>query len=110
MGNAFNSALERKRSEVRQRLAASVFTHANEGIVISDSEGRIIQVNKAFTRITGYTNDEVIGRQTHFLNSGRQDAQFYDHMTRDLERTGEWHGEIWNRRKNGEEYAESLTM
>lgn len=110
VGNAFNSALQRKRAEARQRLAASVFTHANEGIVISNVEGRIVQVNKAFSRITGYDNDEVVGRHPHFLNAGRQDARFYADMAEDLERTGEWHGEVWNRRKNGEEYAESLTM
>jgi diguanylate cyclase (GGDEF)-like protein/PAS domain S-box-containing protein len=110
VGNAFNSALQRKRAEARQQLAASVFTHANEGIIISNAEGRIIQVNKAFSRITGYDNDEVVGRHPHFLNAGRQDARFYADMAEDLERTGEWHGEVWNRRKNGEEYAESLTM
>ncbi len=92
------------------RLAASVFTHAREGITITDRHGLIIDVNDAFTRITGYTRDEVVGRNPNILNSGRQDKRFYAEMWDTLAREGHWYGEIWNRRKNGEVYAEMLTI
>ena len=100
----------RAQASEQLRLAASVFTHSREGITITDRHGLIIDVNDAFTRITGYTRDEVIGRNPNVLNSGRQDKQFYADMWDTLAREGHWYGEIWNRRKNGEVYAEMLTI
>ncbi|MBS1803601.1 MAG: EAL domain-containing protein [Acidobacteria bacterium] len=100
----------RKQSEVRLELAASVFTHASEGIVISDPQGKILDVNEAFTRITGYSREEAVGRNTNLLRSGRHGREFYDNMWRDLVETGHWSGEIWNRAKDGRVFAELLTI
>jgi diguanylate cyclase (GGDEF)-like protein/PAS domain S-box-containing protein len=99
-----------KASEERLHLAASVFTHASEGIVITDAEGAILDVNDAFTRITGYTRSEVLGRNPSFLKSGRQNGDFYAEMWRHLEEVGHWSGEIWNRAKSGLIFAEMLTI
>ena len=92
------------------RLAASVFAHAREGIAITGMDGKIVDVNAAFTRITGYTRDDVLGRNPNVLSSGRQDKAFYDAMWQSLVQQGHWCGEIWNRRKSGEVYAEMLTI
>lgn len=100
----------RRQAEEDLRLAASVFTHAREGIVITDSEVNIVDVNRAFTNITGYTKEEVLGKNPRILNSGRQDEAFYAAMWQDLRTKGHWYGELWNRRKLGEVYPESLTI
>ncbi len=99
-----------KQAEKKVQLAASVFTHAREGIMITQADGAIIEVNAAFTDITGYSRDEVIGQSPRILSSGRQDKSFYDGMWKTLIQTGMWSGEIWNRRKNGEIYAEMQTI
>lgn len=101
---------QRRDAEERLRQAASVFLHASEGIVITDTNGTIADVNDAFTRITGYTRDEALGRHLKFLNSGRKSNAFYENMWRDLLENGEWSGEIWNRKKNGQVYVETLTI
>jgi diguanylate cyclase (GGDEF)-like protein/PAS domain S-box-containing protein len=100
----------RKRSETRLQLAASVFTHASEGIVIADPAGIILDVNDAFTHITGYTREEAVGRSTNLLRSGRHGKEFYANMWRDLIESGHWSGEIWNRGKDGRIFAEMLTI
>ncbi len=96
----------RRQTQNKLRLATVVFTHALEGIMITTPEGSIIDVNDAFTRITGYTRDEALGQNPRFLKSGRHDANFYATMWRGLARDGYWYGEVWNRRKNGEVFAE----
>jgi len=101
---------ERERKEERIRLAANVFSHAREGITIANADGIIIDVNEAFTRITGYSREEAIGQNPRILQSGRQDPAFYEAMWRDLTGPGHWSSEIWNKRKNGEVYAELLTI
>ncbi len=101
---------ERKRAEEKLRLAASVFTHSREGITITDAEATIIDVNDAFTRITGYSREEAIGQNPRILKSGRQGPEFYTAMWRDLVEHGHWSGEIWNKRKNGESYPEMITI
>ncbi|EGV19642.1 diguanylate cyclase/phosphodiesterase with PAS/PAC and Chase sensor(s) [Thiocapsa marina 5811] len=101
---------DRKQAESRLRLAASVFTHASEGIMITTAEGTIIDVNDAFTRITSYAREDVLGRNPRLLSSGRQGREFYASMWRTLIENGRWSGEIWNRRKNGEVYAEMQTI
>jgi len=101
---------ERKHAEEQLQLAASVFMHAREGIVITDSQGTIIDVNTTFTHITGYERDEVIGQNPRMLKSGRQEKEFYVTMWRDLLERGHWAGEVWNRRKTGMVYAEMLTI
>jgi diguanylate cyclase (GGDEF)-like protein/PAS domain S-box-containing protein len=92
------------------QLGASVFRHAQEGILITDAQGRIVDVNQSFSRITGYRRDEVLGRSPRMLGSGRHDKAFYQQMWQSLLTAGRWHGEIWNRRKSGEVYAEVLTI
>ncbi len=100
----------RRRAEEKLRLAASVFTHAREGITITDLDGTILDVNDAFTRITGYSRAEVLGKNPRILSSGRQGKDFYHGLWQSLKEKGHWYGEIWNRRKNGEVYAEMLTI
>jgi diguanylate cyclase (GGDEF)-like protein/PAS domain S-box-containing protein len=97
-------------AESRLRLAASVFANSEEGIVISDASNRIIDCNAAFTHITGFVSSEVLGRDPGMLSSGMQDAEFYATLWRDLHDHDSWRGEIWNRRKNGEIYAEMLAI
>ncbi|MGF1768542.1 EAL domain-containing protein [Enterovibrio makurazakiensis] len=99
-----------KKAEEKLRLAATVFSHSREGIIIADSKSRIIEVNDAFTRITGYSIDDVRGQKPSILHSGKQNADFYKKMWQSLTEKGHWSGELWNRRKNGEIYPELLTI
>ena len=101
---------ERKQRETRLRLAASVFTHAREGIAITDTNGTVLEVNDTFTKITGYPREEVVGHNPRILNSGRQDRSFYAGMWLQLTTQGHWTGELWNRRKNGEIFPVILTI
>ncbi|QVL51348.1 MAG: EAL domain-containing protein [Thiocapsa sp.] len=96
---------ERKQDEQALQLAAGVFSHANEGIMITADDGAILDVNAAFTEITGYRRDEVLGCNPRLLGSGRQDQAFYAALWRTLLDTGHWSGELWNRRRNGDLYA-----
>lgn len=100
----------RKQAEERLRLAASVFTGAREGITITDLKGTILDVNDAFTRITGYTRKEAVGKNPNLLKSGLQSREFYEKMWDSIRQTGHWSGEIWNRSKNGDIFAETLTI
>jgi diguanylate cyclase (GGDEF)-like protein/PAS domain S-box-containing protein len=106
---AARDVTERKKAESYIQ-AASVFTYAREGIIITDTSGTILNVNDSFTRITGYDREEVLGQNPRLLKSGRQDNAYYTGMWRDLVAKGHWYGEIWNKRKNGEIYAEMLTI
>ena len=101
---------QRKTTEDRLRLAASVFTGAREGITITDRAGTILEVNEAFIRITGYTREEVLGKNPRLLQSGLQSKEFYQSMWDSLLREGHWSGEIWNRTKGGDIYAEMLNI
>nr|WP_090865455.1 EAL domain-containing protein [Paraburkholderia diazotrophica] len=92
------------------RMADRVFESALEGIMVTDRNAKIERVNQAFTRLTGYTQEEVLGRDASLLNSGHQPPGFYAELWRSLETDGHWQGEIWNRRKNGELYLEYLTI
>lgn len=98
------------KAEEGLRLAANVFTHSSEGILITDSNASIIEVNPAFTEITGYARDEVIGQNPRILNSGRQSKEYYASLWKSLGSTGVWNGEIWNRKKDGTIYAELLNI
>ena len=101
---------ERKKAKEELRLAASVLTHAREGIVITNATGAIIEVNSTFSKITGYSSEDVLGEDPRMLHSqGRQSAEFYAEMWREISGCGMWTGEIWNRRKNGQEYPATLT-
>ena len=101
---------KRKKAEERLKLTANVFTHAGESIIITDATGTIIDVNDTFTATTGYSSEEAIGQNPHFLQSGRQSTDFYVDMWQSLLGEGHWTGELWNRRKNGEVYAEIKTI
>ena len=101
---------ERRQAEDKLRLAATVFTHAREGILITTPDGTIIDVNDAFTDITGYGRDEALGRKPSMLASGRHEKRFYEQMWQALVENGQWFGEVWNRRKCGEVFAEMLTI
>lgn len=101
---------ERKQSEAKCLLAASVFTAAREGIFITDADGTIIEVNETFCHITGYSREEVLGKNPRMFQSGRQSHEFYKVMWQTLLKNKHWTGEIWNRRKDGEVYAEILTI
>ncbi len=107
---AHKNITQRKQAEEKLHLAASVFTHAREGIMITSADGTIIDVNDTFSHITGYRREEILGCNPHILNSGHQAKEFYTAMWRDLIDHGHWCGEVWNRRKNGEVYAEMLTI
>ena len=94
----------------RIRLAASVFTNAREAIMITDSQVNIVEVNESFTRITGFSREEVMGKNPRVLSSGRQSSDYYKEMWRLIQSEGFWSGEIWNRRRDGEVYAELKTI
>lgn len=99
-----------KRAEENLRITASVFDNSQEALLITDANNIIIEVNPAFTRITGFSRDEVLGRNPKLLSSGRQDPAFYAAMWQSLKQEKVWRGEIWNRRKSGEVYAELLSI
>ncbi|MDP2770370.1 MAG: EAL domain-containing protein, partial [Giesbergeria sp.] len=107
---SFHDITERREAHERLQLAASVFTHAREGITITDTHGTIIEVNDTFTRITGYSREEAIGNNPRMLQSGRQGPDFYAAMWHSLTTDGHWTGEVWNRRKSGELFAEIITI
>ncbi len=88
--------------EQRQRLAATVFESTAEGVVITDPDGTIVDVNRAFSEIMGYSREEVLGKNPRIWKSGRHDESFYRDMWHTLKEAGYWRGEIWNRRRSGE--------
>jgi diguanylate cyclase (GGDEF)-like protein/PAS domain S-box-containing protein len=101
---------ERKKADERLRQSAQVFESTSEGVIITDARGKIRAVNKAFSNVTGYGEEEVIGRSPRLLRSGKHDRRFYASMWTSLEASGRWQGEIWNRRKGGEVFPEWLNI
>jgi len=101
---------ERKQTEESMRLASLVYQNSSEAMTVTDDKDNIITINPAFTELTGYALEEVIGKNPKILKSGRHDQAFYQAMWHELNTTGRWQGEIWNRRKNGEVYPEWLTI
>ncbi len=110
MVGTFSDISERKQVEERLRLTAKVFENTLEGITIADRDGNILDVNEAFSKITGYAREELIGKNPRMLQSGRQDADFYRSMWKSVVENGHWRGEVWNRKKDGEMLAEILTI
>lgn len=100
----------RRMSEAQVYLQAQALNHAANGIVITDTNGLVIWINPAFTRLTGYTLNEVFGKPTNLLKSDRQDQQFYREMWETIAAGKVWHGELINRRKDGSEYYEEMTI
>ncbi len=103
-----NRTLRRNRG--RLQLAAGVFDHAQEGIVITDAQANIIDANGTFLALTGYSRDEVIGRNPRFLAAGNNDPAFYREMWKSLGETGSWRGELLNRRKDGTPYVQQTSI
>jgi diguanylate cyclase (GGDEF)-like protein/PAS domain S-box-containing protein len=110
LGTISTDITERRAAERRLQLLASVFENALEGIIITDLEARILEVNPAFCKITGYERSEAVGKRPSILNSGHHPPEFFSALWRSILGAGSWHGEIWNRRKNGEVYPELLTI
>ena len=100
---------ERKKVEQEQRIAATTF-ESQQGMMVTDERTIVLRVNRAFSAITGYSAEDIIGRSPALLRSGRHDKAFYQAMWRSIEETGSWQGEIWNRRKGGEVFPELLTI
>lgn len=108
--NASRDITERKRAQERLTVTASVFSAASEGIVITDAELAIVEVNDAFTRITGYARDEVLGRNPWRLRPQGPSHRQHRDIRRAILETGHWSGELWSRRKDGSAYAEAVTI
>ncbi|BAN34069.1 response regulator receiver modulated diguanylate cyclase/phosphodiesterase with PAS/PAC sensor(S) [Sulfuricella denitrificans skB26] len=102
--------LQRKRTEARLRLAAHVFEYGGEAILITDCDNCIVEVNPAFTRLTGYTSEEICGQNPKILSAGHATAEEYQRMWHAIREQGFWQGEMWDRRKNGEIYPKLLTI
>lgn len=102
-------AISKNSAEYDQRIAATAF-ETSKGMFITDTKNMILRVNRAFTEITGYSAQDVIGKTPHILSSGHHDKSFYDAMWTIIKETGSWQGEIWNKRKNGELYPEYLII
>ncbi|MBA4255804.1 MAG: two-component system response regulator [Polaromonas sp.] len=103
-------AVDKVRANEAMKQAATVFQATHDGVFITDLGPRIIATNRAYTDITGYTEDEVLGKNPSFLQSGRHAPDFYQSLWAHLKQEGRWHGEVWNRRKNGEIYPQWLTI
>lgn len=106
----FRDISGRKESEREQQLTRALFETTAEAMMITDGEMRILSINPAFTRVTGFQEREVIGKDPRILKSGRHSPDFYQDMWEELLFNGHWKGEIWNRRKNGELYVQRLTI
>lgn len=109
LGSVHNMETHNK-LEDRQRLIQNVFEFSAEGMIITDKHQKITAINQAFTEITGYFQDELIGKMPTILASGRHDEEFYSNMWKELQQNDLWRGEVINRKKSGEEYTEFLTI
>jgi diguanylate cyclase (GGDEF)-like protein/PAS domain S-box-containing protein len=101
---------QRKQAEEKLQLSARVFSHAHEGIMITDAENNIIDVNPVFSEITGFSREELIGKNPSVLSSGKHTDEFYKEMWQLIIKQGFWKGEVWNRKKNGELFVELNTI
>ncbi|MGN7611816.1 PAS domain S-box protein [Magnetococcales bacterium HHB-1] len=101
---------ERKEAERKLKLGARVMEHAADGICVTDHQGIIKMVNPAFSEVTGYLLNEVVGKRPNILQSGRHDQAFYKAMWKSITEEGLWRGEIWNRRKDGDIYPQQLAI
>lgn len=108
--NLASIAIELARNFQEQRLATLLYQNTNESMMVTDCNHLIIAVNPAFTLDTGYSTDEVLGKNPSLLKSDKHDNAFYDALYQELNTTGKWQGEIWNRRKNGQLYAEWIRI
>ena len=100
----------RKQAEEARILYEKVFYNTMQGVMITDYQSKILLVNEAFTKITGYSKQEAIGQKPSMLSSGKQTTPFYQQLWQDIHKSGQWEGELWNKRKNGEIYPEFLNI
>ncbi|TSI02259.1 GGDEF domain-containing protein [Lysinibacillus sp. BW-2-10] len=100
----------RKKEQDARILYEKVFNNTLQGVIITDQNSNILLANAAFTKITGYSIEEALGKKPNILSSGKQGTQFYQKLWRDIKEWGQWEGEIWNKRKNGEIYPEFLNI
>jgi len=101
---------EKRQQEDELKLADMVYKHSSEAMMITDSNNKIIAINPSLSDITGYAESELIGQNPKMLSSGKQSSTFYQTMWEEITLTGSWHGEIWNRRKNGNSFPEWLSI
>ena len=106
----YEDVTERHQTETQLRLAASVFSHAREAILIASTDAKVMDVNAMFREIFGYARDEVIGRNLRMLKSNRHERTFFVHMWRSLIKNGHWNGEIWYKRKDGSVFPAMMTI
>jgi diguanylate cyclase (GGDEF)-like protein/PAS domain S-box-containing protein len=106
----FYDITDRKLAEEQLRLSGRVFNETHEGIIITDTQIQIVDVNPAFCEISGYSREEVIGKSPQFLNSEKYEAKFYKNILNHVKTKGHWQGEVWNCKKNGDEYATLLSI
>jgi diguanylate cyclase (GGDEF)-like protein/PAS domain S-box-containing protein len=103
-------SIERKYADKAVRLAASIYQHTSEAMMITDDKNHIVAINPAFTQVTGYEEEDVLGRDPGMLASGTHDVKFFQELWNTLDTSGEWRGEMQNRRKNGDQFVEWLTI
>jgi len=98
------------KKNLSEKISNIALENTRDGIMVTDEKNRITYVNKAFSKVTGYTSDEVMGRNPTFLKSDYHDKEFYLQMWESIDKEGFWQGEIWDKRKNGEEYLQYLSI
>jgi diguanylate cyclase (GGDEF)-like protein/PAS domain S-box-containing protein len=101
---------DKRVNELQMKLLANVFSHIKQAMIITTTKGVIININEAFTKLTGYAQDEIIGKNSNILQSGRHDKEFYQCMWDKISQTHEWRGEVWNKKKNGDLYFQALSI
>jgi len=109
-GTLMGIAIERVRSQEELYLAAAIYRNSSEAVMVTDAQNKIIAINPAFVKTTGYTLEEIKGKDPALLHSGRHDADFFQAMWQKIEEQGSWQGEVWNRRKDGGTFPEWLTI
>jgi diguanylate cyclase (GGDEF)-like protein/PAS domain S-box-containing protein len=110
MVGTHSDVTERREREEALRLAGAVFETVDEGVLVTDAKGHIVAVNPGFTAITGYAEEDVLGKDPRILSSGKNSPEFYREMWAEINATGAWRGEVLNRRKSGEFFVEWLAI
>ena len=108
--HSFTDITAHKAQQIQVKLAAQVFSQGREGIMVTDAQRAIVLVNQAFTNISGFSQDDLVGKNPKVLSSGRQTPEFFQSIWQDVNQLGSWQGEVWNLRKDGTEYLEWLTI
>lgn len=110
MAGILQDITEYKLAEEDRQMSMLFYQNCNEAMMVTEADATIVSVNPAFSRITGYSAEDVVGKNARMLGSGRHDPAFFGAMRQSIDTTGQWQGEIWNRRKNGELYVEQLSI